>query len=300
MLALPTLLLSLRAPSLQPEGQPTPAAGRMILLSRGRGGSTVTCAVFAQLAHSPVWNLCTELFGSRLDQMANVTDPRATMIHWFNEQQVAQPHAQLVGFKWKPWLIDSALYAGAVSWVAAHGVKVLWMTRNALDEAISKQRHTAEHDIDPRCKPTKLDAKELEECIAAHQGAVTMNTTVLMRQLRDFRDHDATIEATLTRANITYHRLDFDTLFVPYARQGLAQRELGSAPTGAAELAVWNGALGYLGLDRVDSYAKIVQAANAFSERTAAKSQCELMANAGEVRAALRGTEFEGLLRNAV
>ena len=95
MLALPTLLLSLRAPSLQPEGQPTPAAGRMILLSRGRGGSTVTCAVFAQLAHSPVWNLCTELFGSRLDQMANVTDPRATMIHWFNEQQVAQPHAQL-------------------------------------------------------------------------------------------------------------------------------------------------------------------------------------------------------------
>lgn len=102
--------------------------GRLIVLSHGRGGSTVLGSALAELAHSDQNAMVKELFGENALQMRNVTNPTESMASWFDHQRARQPHARLVGFKWKP-SVDSEAYSAAWDWVAAQGVSVVYMTR---------------------------------------------------------------------------------------------------------------------------------------------------------------------------
>jgi hypothetical protein len=113
----------------------------MILLSKGRGGSTVVAEVISRFAHTDPTMIRKEILGHGREDMRHPSDPKATMVDWFAKKTTQHPRSAVIGFKWKPWHIGSKAYAPAWDWVVAHDVRVLWMTRNALDELISSTKH---------------------------------------------------------------------------------------------------------------------------------------------------------------
>ena len=113
----------------------------MILLSKGRGGSTVVAEVISRFAHTDPTMIRKEILGHGREDMRHPSDPKKTMVDWFAKKTAQHPRSVLIGFKWKPWHIGSKAYAAAWDWVVEHDVRVLWMTRNALDELISSTKH---------------------------------------------------------------------------------------------------------------------------------------------------------------
>ena len=113
----------------------------MILLSKGRGGSTVVAEVISRFAHTDPTMIRKEILGHGREDMRHPSDPQKTMVDWFAKKTAQHPRSVLIGFKWKPWHIGSKAYAAAWDWVVEHDVRVLWMTRNALDELISSTKH---------------------------------------------------------------------------------------------------------------------------------------------------------------
>ena len=113
----------------------------MILLSKGRGGSTVVAEVISRFAHTDPTMIRKEILGHGREDMRHPSDPQTTMVDWFAKKTAQHPRSAVIGFKWKPWHVGSKAYAGAWDWVVAHDVRVLWMTRNALDELISSTKH---------------------------------------------------------------------------------------------------------------------------------------------------------------
>ena len=72
---------------------------RMIVLSRGRGGSLVLAQTIAVFANSDPRFLHNELFGGNPRAMEDVERPSELMAEWFDHQTKAPPDAALVEFK---------------------------------------------------------------------------------------------------------------------------------------------------------------------------------------------------------
>ena len=283
----------------------------MILLSKGRGGSTVVAEVISRFAHTDPTMIRKEILGHGREDMRHPSDPKATMVDWFAKKTAQHPRSDLIGFKWKPWHIGSKAYAGAWDWVVAHDVRVLWMTRNALDELISSTKHMDAQrlladSLTPHCK-TKDSG-----CIAEHQQTrVTLAPGTLVEMLtNDTRMFYTDVKALLVKRGVRYHHVTFEELFESSTERAryhrdTAARDLAESTTSlrehrrfdhASALVAWNRAFSFLGLDEVDTYSKIIQTADSFSARTAPQTQCESLENPEEVRAALKGTAFEALL----
>ena len=263
----------------QPEGP-----SRVILLSRGRGGSTVLTMVLAHFANASSRMMSHELFGSNHDRMerkARRLDPTQMMEDWFAKWAKATPQARAIGFKWKPY-VQSEAYLKAWDWAAAHNVSVLWTTRNLLNVLISHYKHDVLPAHQPHCQPK--DA----ECIAEHQQVrVTMDTRHLIANLTRAKEtYETDLESVLEAKGVRFHKVSFDDLFETNSKS-VKHR---------AALKAWNGAFQFVGLDRVDNYARIIAVADSFHEKTTPQTQCDALENAEAVRRTLQGTEFEGLL----
>ena len=126
---------------------PTP----MVILSLGHSGSTVTALRLAKLTGSGDGNPLggERVTGSTLDPSSNPERmPTETPVHdihaYFCGKQRAAGDARstrLVGFKWKPLLIDG-VWDDAFRWLGAHReVLVVHLRRNPLDVMISGVKH---------------------------------------------------------------------------------------------------------------------------------------------------------------
>ena len=283
----------------------------MILLSKGRGGSTVVAEVIARFAHTDPNMIRKEILGHGRVDMLHPSDPKATMVDWFARKRAQYPRGKLVGFKWKPWHIGAKAYAGAWNWVVSHDVKVLWMTRNALDELISSAKHQdAERTLladglTPHCETGDT------ECIAEHKlTRVTLDPDTLVETLaNDTKMFTTDVKSLLDAKGVKYHHVTFDDLFessderARYHRssstdlfESTAKRQDHRLVGHTRTLAAWNKALAFLGLDEVDSYSKIIETADSFSAPTTPQTQCDSLENAEAVRAAVKDTAFEHLL----
>jgi len=285
----------------------------MILLSKGRGGSTVVAEVISRFAHTDPTMIRKEILGHGREDMRHPSDPQTTMVDWFAKKTAQHPRSAVIGFKWKPWHVGSKAYAGAWDWVVAHDVRVLWMTRNALDELISSTKHMDAQrlladSLTPHCKTKDSD------CIAEHLHArVTLPPGTLVEMLaNDTRMFSTDVKALLVAKGARYHHVAFEELFESSTERARYHRTSHGDLGGLAEsttslrehrrfdhasaLAAWNKAFAFLGLDQVDTYSKIIKTADSFSARTAPQTQCESLENPEEVRAALKGTAFEELL----
>ena len=290
------------------------AAGRrphpMILLSKGRGGSTVVAEVISRFAHTDEHMIRKEILGHGREDMLHPSDPKATMVDWFAKKGAQHPRSQLIGFKWKPWHIGARAYAGAWDWVVSHDVKVLWMTRNALDEMISSTKHQDAQrlladGLTPHCKTKDAD------CIAEHQQTrVKFDPGTLVQMLaNDTQMFITEVESLLVAKHVRYHHVTFDDLFESSTERARYHRTSSDDPyesttnlrehrrfDHARALVAWNQVFAFLGLDAVDEYSKIIKTADSFSARTAPQTQCDSLENPEEVRAALKGSAFEELL----
>ena len=256
---------------------------RTILLSRGRGGSQVLAKVISHFAHADTRMMSHELFGGSHEIMAQVAirrnGPWKMMRNWFARWETQSPHARVIGFKWKPYM-ESRAYLEAWDWASSHNVSVLWMTRNLLNVLISNNKHDT--PLPPHCQPND------NACIEEYQQLrVTLDPRTLISNLSHAkRKYETDLEALLVTKGVHYHKVSFDVLFESNGRS--ADHE--------TALVAWNGVFGYLGIDRVDTYAKIISVADSISESTTPRTQCDSLGNAKAVRWTLKGTAFEGLL----
>ena len=311
--------------SWQPEGNyrvpclATRRPHRVILLSRGRGGSTVLATTLAAFAHSDPAKLHHELFGGNAREMRKLQDPVTKMVDWFRESEWEQPMADVVGFKWKPYVMgQGSNFASAWDWVAQHNVSVVWMTRNLLDVLISNNKHCGDHpckdgdqDISAHCQPGD------EKCIAEHRDVkVTLDASHLLAELEHAEErYETNLSRSLKHKGVNFIRVMFEHLFVgdeDYSEEESASAEeettnlflrsqLDSTAFDASAwrpdpLAAWNRIFAFVGVEPVTDYSKIHKQATLEYERTDAKTNCDAIENLEPVRSALAGTRFEGLL----
>ena len=266
---------------------------RMIVLSRGRGGSLVLAQTIAVFANSDPRFLHNELFGGNPLAMEDVENPTELMAEWFDNQTKAQPEADLVGFKWKPDVYSDA-YDEAWDWVVQHNVSVVWMTRNLLDHMISGKKHQEEDEnqeggLSAHCKPDD------EACIEEHKNVkVHLNASTLVSHLtHDLEFYEERLSNKLDHKGVNYLRVSFEELFV-VEDEGKGRQRLMLRPDSDFALASWNRIFSFLGLPSVRDYATIQD-----EEPTASThpgSNCDSIENLQEVQTALTGTRFADLL----
>jgi hypothetical protein len=267
----------------------------VIVLSHGRSASTITCGTLGALGKSNQIALKKELFGTNEKEMCNVSSPATTVLaDWFELQARKQPHAHLIGFKFKNFprcdeAHVAAAYDEAWDWIVQHGVRVVATTRNYLDTLLSTLKHAeSKTSLTPHCKIGD------DACLEDHrQVSITVNVSTLIYQLEYIDQREKESLATLDEKGVRYIHASTDDLFAgetsSRAFRGGAGRQI--------SLDSWNAVLDFLGQPRVDSYDVIAAAIESSEEQdTSPSTQCEQLTNADEVRATLAGTRFESLL----
>ena len=300
---------------------PAPVAERrkMIMLSRGRGGSSVVAQTIATFALSNAdtvvasekkgfyWDFEREIFGGNFNEMEWQHDPVQLMVQHYQMLAAKQPAAPLLGFKWKPERPTfNAVYGKAWDWVKAHNVSVVWMTRNLLDVRMSTAMHNSHPELDSSCSPE--DAK----CIAKTQNAkVTLeqlcykdgtlhpkNATTLAELLAaDKQFFETDLKGLLKEREISYRHVKFEDLFDSSDRADKRGFYIRLRHDSIEAHKQWNHILHFVGLPSAKSYAEIIEAADAQMVPTTPPSQCDSLVNPDEVREALKGSEFEKLLK---
>lgn len=288
---------------------------RVILLSRGRGGSTVLATTLAAFGHSDPEKLHHELFGGNAIEMRKLQNPTRKMEDWFREVEREQPMAGVIGFKWKPYVMGVGTnYGSAWDWVAAHNVSVVWMTRNILDVLISNHKHCGDHP----CKDGDMDIAAHcqhgdEKCIALHRDVkVTLDASTLVAELEHSEErYETNLSRSMRHKGVNYIKVMFEHLFVgdeDYSEGETTNRtslfvrsQLDSAAFDASAwrpdpLAAWNRIFSFVGVETVKGYAEIQRVATLEYERTDAKTNCDSIENLEPVQKALAGTKYEGLL----
>lgn len=258
---------------------------RVIVLSHGRGGSTMLCTMLADFAHSDPHELKKELFGKDEVSMGSKDNPAGLMASWFDRQSLAQPQAHLVGFKWKPFLKSEPLYLDAWSWAASHDVRVLWLRRNPLDVLISRAKHLADDGLPDHCEPGD------SACLDAHARAkAPLDASTLVADLEAYvKDYEDELPALLKARGVRFHPVRFEDL--------VAGEQSTASASKARALDSWNAALTFVGEAPLHSYAELERAFWAAGVTdTSPGTQCDALQDPDGVSAALRGTRFEALL----
>ena len=289
---------------------------RVILLSRGRGGSTVLATTLAAFGHSDPEKLHHELFGGNAKEMRKLENPTRKMEDYFREMEKEQPMAGVVGFKWKPYDMGdgSSRYGSAWDWVAEHNVSVVWMTRNILDVLISNHKHCGDH-------PCKDDSVHIaahcqhgdEKCIAEHRDVkVTLDASTLLAELEHSEErYETNLSRSMSHKGVNFIKVMFEHLFVGdedfsegdttnrtslFVRSQLDSTAYDASAWRPDPLAAWNRIFSFVGLEPVDAYSKVQRVATLEYERTDASTNCDSIENLEHVQKALAGTKYEGLL----
>ena len=287
---------------------------RVILLSRGRGGSTVLATTLAAFGNSDPEKLHHELFGSNEKEMVKLQNPTETMQDWFREMEQEQPMAGVVGFKWKPYVMGTSTYGSAWDWVAEHNVSVVWMTRNILDVLISNHKHCGD---DKHCEDDKRMTAHChsgdEECIAEHRDVkVTLDASTLLAELEHSEEkYETNLSRSMNAKGVNFIKVMFEHLFVGdedysegettnrtslFVRSQLDSTAFDASAWRPDPLAAWNRIFSFVGLEPVDAYSKVQRVATLEYERTDASTNCDSIENLEHVQKALAGTKYEGLL----
>ena len=287
---------------------------RVILLSRGRGGSTVLATTLAAFGNSDPEKLHHELFGSNEKEMVKLQNPTETMQDWFREMEQEQPLAGVVGFKWKPYVMGTSTYGSAWDWVAEHNVSVVWMTRNILDVLISNHKHCGD---DKHCEDDKRMTAHChsgdEECIAEHRDVkVTLDASTLLAELEHSEEkYETNLSRSMNAKGVNFIKVMFEHLFVGdedysegettnrtslFVRSQLDSTAFDANAWRPDPLAAWNRIFSFVGLEPVDAYSKVQRVATLEYERTDASTNCDSIENLEHVQKALAGTKYEGLL----
>ena len=74
---------------------------KMVLISKGRSGSSAILSAIQRLTHSPQ-SFGGEILGSNGEEMAKVSDPTSRMEAFYRHTCEKHPGAALTGFKLKP------------------------------------------------------------------------------------------------------------------------------------------------------------------------------------------------------
>ena len=287
---------------------------RVILLSRGRGGSTVLATTLAAFGNSDPEKLHHELFGSNEKEMVKLQNPTETMQDWFREMEQEQPMAGVIGFKWKPYVMGTSTYGSAWDWVAEHNVSVVWMTRNILDVLISNHKHCGD---DKHCEDDKRMTAHChsgdEECIAEHRDVkVTLDASTLLAELEHSEEkYETNLSRSMNAKGVNFIKVMFEHLFVGdedysegettnrtslFVRSQLDSTAFDANAWRPDPLAAWNRIFSFVGLEPVDAYSKVQRVATLEYERTDASTNCDSIENLEHVQKALAGTKYEGLL----
>ena len=287
---------------------------RVILLSRGRGGSTVLATTLAAFGNSDPEKLHHELFGSNEKEMVKLQNPTETMQDWFREMEQEQPLAGVIGFKWKPYVMGTSTYGSAWDWVAEHNVSVVWMTRNILDVLISNHKHCGD---DKHCEDDKRMTAHChsgdEECIAEHRDVkVTLDASTLLAELEHSEEkYETNLSRSMNAKGVNFIKVMFEHLFVGdedysegettnrtslFVRSQLDSTAFDANAWRPDPLAAWNRIFSFVGLEPVDAYSKVQRVATLEYERTDASTNCDSIENLEHVQKALAGTKYEGLL----
>ena len=287
---------------------------RVILLSRGRGGSTVLATTLAAFGNSDPEKLHHELFGSNEKEMVKLQNPTETMQDWFREMEQEQPMAGVIGFKWKPYVMGTSTYGSAWDWVAEHNVSVVWMTRNILDVLISNHKHCGD---DKHCEDDKRMTAHChsgdEECIAEHRDVkVTLDASTLLAELEHSEEkYETNLSRSMNAKGVNFIKVMFEHLFVGdedysegettnrtslFVRSQLDSTAFDASAWRPDPLAAWNRIFSFVGLEPVDAYSKVQRVATLEYERTDASTNCDSIENLEHVQKALAGTKYEGLL----
>lgn len=237
------------------------------------------------------------------------------MEHWFRKMERLQPTADIVGFKWKPYVmgVGKHHYGSAWDWVSEHNVSVVWMTRNILDVHISHEVHVSHRSdglrqsdtLQAHCKPGD------KKCIAEHLNAkVTLNASTLVAKLEHYEEkYDTNLSRSMKAKGVNFMRVMFEHLFVGdedyselghhtrlFLRPRLDSDASPAIPWRPDPLAAWNRVLSFVGVEQVKDYSVIQKVATLDYERTDARTNCDSIVNLEQVQRALAGTRFERLL----
>ena len=272
------------------------APGQVIVLSRGRGGSTVLAQTIASFAKSDAKNLTHELLGSGAYDMATQINPKRTR----------RPHARLVGFKLKPYVVfnSSDAYDEAWDWVVSENISVVWMARNLLDVLTSEAKHTigklSGHELiahchDERCAVEHQQVKvSLDQMLsdASARPAPRKNCTTLVERLQEDESFFETdLEAYLIEKRVRYMQLRFEDLFEIVADKREMKSVITLRLSDGPALRQWNTLFAFLGLDPVRQYKDIRAAANEIQTSSMPASQCDAFEDPVQCRIGAGGVE---------
>jgi hypothetical protein len=241
----------------------------MIVISRGRSGSDRLCELVANIVEQSPTTLSTELFGGYEEAMALIKDPLAMAVRFLSS---AQMHSTWAGFKYKPIYFDSG-YAKFTQWMGQSGVRVVFNSRNPLDELVSlAKQQVIEGNNHYHCKVGD------EQCVAVVDKArVHLPTETLIDKIRHIYNETHAELNRFEQYNVSYISVlyeDFSTGTI--ARQLEHLKMIGV----------------FLGIRRVltqkDMHSNMVS--------TAPKTQEDAIDNYPDVVRTLTDTEYQSLL----
>mmetsp|Transcript_2212 Transcript_2212/g.4697 ORF Transcript_2212/g.4697 Transcript_2212/m.4697 type:complete len:289 (+) Transcript_2212:74-940(+) len=241
----------------------------VIVISRGRSGSSRMCELVARVIGESPTSLRTELFGSGLVDMMKVKDPLAMAVQFLAK---AQQHSTWAGFKYKPVYFDSG-YAKFTQWMGQSGVRVVFNSRNPLDELVSlAKQEVIRGDSHYHCKVGD------KRCAAVVDKArVHLSTETLIDNIRQIYNETNAELARFEQYNVSYIAVCYEDL---------------NTGTSARQFEQMKRIATFLGISRV--LTQYVLHSNTVS--TAPKKQADAIANYPDVVRTLTGTEYQSLL----
>mmetsp|Transcript_27434 Transcript_27434/g.62199 ORF Transcript_27434/g.62199 Transcript_27434/m.62199 type:complete len:289 (+) Transcript_27434:76-942(+) len=241
----------------------------VIVISRGRSGSSRMCELVARVIGESPTSLRTELFGSGLVDMMKVKDPLAMAVQFLAK---AQQHSTWAGFKYKPIYFDEG-YAKFTQWMGQSGVRVVFNSRNPLDLLVSSAKQKEFDDNNHyHCKAGD------ERCVArVDKVRVHLSTETLIDSIRLINNETDAELARFAHYNVTY---------IPVLYEDLSTGTAASQLEHLTKIAV------FLGIKR-DLKKQDLKSA---MENTSPETQADAIANYPAVVRTLTGSEYESLL----
>ena len=267
----------------------------MIMLTRARSGSTVTCELLAKATGSQPNLLWTEPFEPFFGFKAEPHNASSILAlakqllcpgdSW-TPRLSSQRH--LVGFKWKPYWHDLLEFDRLLDWVAKHEIPVVFLTRNILDVALHEMKHLFVPGY-TACQ----ERRATSDCTQLRRAAtMQVNPSLLSERLTQLSFEDHTMHRKLGHLHVRYTNASYESLF------GITEAGAASDTPDILHLRrkdVWRRLLDFLGFQSAQP--PPIAAATISQSSEHASGQLGAVRNADEVRHVLTRTGFGSLLR---
>ncbi len=259
----------------------------VLYICNGRSGSSNTWLTLSTLAGWP--NEVLETVGSnekQINEFFDYLDSEEVGSWWVTEHlcETTKYNCQsgIAGFQWKPYgkSITSPAGKGILKKIGSftidngEKIRVLYMTRNPIDVAISSAKHDVS-SLPAHCASSDKKCLKSREKV---ENKMHLPTSRLLKTLQEVIDHDRIVENSLREAGVEYFKTTYEKLYNSEDAEEWMRifRYFGRGPTTG------------LSLDDVEKafpYAK-----------TTKKERGDLLSNFDEVKQLLHGTKFEAYL----